>query len=130
MNLRFNESQLLSIHYPLTVAWERAVAGYWSTDQATKKYLLDDLEKRIREVAGTLGFDLVLKPVEAAPQQEEDEAPLFGDGCTCRLEPVHSTMIDPPEPIIDPWCEHHGNRDPDDERDQRIEYEQNKEVVF
>lgn len=39
-------------------------------------------------------------------------------GCTCRMETVNSASIDPPEPIVDPWCLLHGRRDPDRERDE------------
>lgn len=38
-------------------------------------------------------------------------------GCTCRMETVHSASIDPPEPILNEWCPLHGWRDPDNERD-------------
>lgn len=47
------------------------------------------------------------------------------DGCTCSWVPSHSVnsmTIDPPFPVLrsDPWCPVHG-KDPDDERDRRIE---------
>lgn len=42
-------------------------------------------------------------------------------GCSCRMETVNSASIDPPEPIVDPWCPLHGWRDPDHERDQAQE---------
>jgi hypothetical protein len=51
-------------------------------------------------------------------------------GCTCRMSPVNSTTIDPPEPIIDGWCPLHGRRDPDQERDARIEREWQDVVDF
>jgi hypothetical protein len=38
--------------------------------------------------------------------------------CTCRMSSVNSASIDPPEPILDPWCPLHG-KDPDDEREKR-----------
>ncbi len=41
--------------------------------------------------------------------------------CTCRMSSVNSATIDPPEPILDPWCPIHSNRDPDYERDLDIE---------
>lgn len=40
-------------------------------------------------------------------------------GCTCSMETVNSASIDPPEPIIDPWCPVHGGRDPDLEYDRQ-----------
>ena len=40
-------------------------------------------------------------------------------GCTCRMESVNSASIDPPEPIVNPWCPLHGGRDPDAEREAR-----------
>jgi hypothetical protein len=43
-------------------------------------------------------------------------------GCTCRMSPVNSATIDPPEPIIDRSCPLHGSeRDPDDARDEMLE---------
>jgi hypothetical protein len=44
------------------------------------------------------------------PEPGTDEA--RGQGCTCRMSIVHSTDIDPPEPVLDKWCPVHG-RDPD-----------------
>jgi len=38
--------------------------------------------------------------------------------CTCRMSPVNSASIDPPEPILDPWCPIHG-KDPDVEREKQ-----------
>lgn len=49
------------------------------------------------------------------------EMPFFCTGCTCRMTAVHSQSIDPPEPKIDPWCEIHGYRDADYERDSKID---------
>lgn len=43
--------------------------------------------------------------------------------CTCRLESVNSASIDPPEPILDPWCPAHG-KDPD------TEYERQRDDVM
>ena len=40
------------------------------------------------------------------------------EGCTCRMETVHSVSIDPPEPILDPWCPVHG-KDPDAEYERQ-----------
>jgi hypothetical protein len=43
-------------------------------------------------------------------------------GCTCRMEAVHSAMIDPPEPIVDRNCPLHGSApNPDDARDAAME---------
>ena len=44
-------------------------------------------------------------------------------GCICTMQSVNSASIDPPEPVIDEWCPVHGHRDPDDERDARIDDE-------
>jgi hypothetical protein len=61
------------------------------------------------------------------PDAYDDEPPepctakANAGGCTCRMSPVNTTTIDPPEPIIDGWCPLHGRRDPDQERDQREE---------
>ena len=35
------------------------------------------------------------------------------DDCTCRMPVVHSTDIDPPEPILDRYCPIHGDGGPD-----------------
>lgn len=48
------------------------------------------------------------------------------EGCTCRMEPVNSASLDPPEPIVDRGCPVHGKYrpggvDPDDERAVRQE---------
>jgi hypothetical protein len=43
--------------------------------------------------------------------------------CTCRMSSVNSASIDPPHEIVDPWCPLHGGRDPDRERDERIDRE-------
>jgi len=51
------------------------------------------------------------------PDPDDDDDPR----CTCRLESVHSAMIDPPEMILDPWCPVHGRRDPDEERQRAID---------
>lgn len=55
------------------------------------------------------------------PDQEKPE-PCTGMareyGCTCRMETVNSASIDPPEPIVDPWCPLHGSRDSDREYDE------------
>lgn len=59
---------------------------------------------------------------EEPPQAEKPEpctAEARTEGCTCRMESVHSASIDPPEPIVDDWCPLHGGRDPDAERDRR-----------
>lgn len=40
-------------------------------------------------------------------------------GCTCTMSSVNSASIDPPEPVLDPWCPVHGGRDPDRELEQR-----------
>lgn len=45
------------------------------------------------------------------------------DGCTCRMSSVNSASIDPPHEIVDPWCPLHGGRDPDRERDERMDRE-------
>lgn len=43
-------------------------------------------------------------------------------GCTCRMSSVSSASIDPPEPMQDRNCPHHGwAPDPDDARDRAIE---------
>lgn len=41
------------------------------------------------------------------------------EGCTCRMETVHSASIDPPEPILNQWCPVHGRRDVDAMNDAR-----------
>lgn len=59
---------------------------------------------------------------EEPPQAEKPDpctAEARTEGCTCRMESVHSASIDPPEPIVDDWCPLHGGRDPDAERDRR-----------
>ncbi len=61
------------------------------------------------------------KTTEPEPDYEPEDAPLFCLGCNCRMESVSSASLDPPEPIINPWCPHHGGRDPDYERDRRLE---------
>jgi hypothetical protein len=38
--------------------------------------------------------------------------------CTCRMNSVNSASLDPPEPILDPWCPIHG-KDPDVEYEKR-----------
>lgn len=46
----------------------------------------------------------------------------FSAGCTCRMSPVNSASIDPPEPIVDRNCPLHGSyRDPDAEREEQRE---------
>ena len=40
-------------------------------------------------------------------------ANLNAGGCTCRLTPVRSTDIDPPEMIVDRYCPVHGDGGPD-----------------
>lgn len=43
-------------------------------------------------------------------------------GCTCRMESVHSASIDPPEPIADKNCPLHGwAPDPDDALEEQRE---------
>jgi hypothetical protein len=44
-------------------------------------------------------------------------------GCSCRMSSVNSASIDPPHEIVDPWCPIHGGRDPDRERDERMDRE-------
>ena len=58
-----------------------------------------------------------MNPDDDKPEPCTVEARL--QGCTCRMETVHSASIDPPEPIIEPWCPVHGNRDPDAEYERR-----------
>ena len=59
------------------------------------------------------------QPLRTAEPIEEPAEPCTyaarRDGCTCRMETVNSASIDPPEPIIDPWCPLHGGKDPDTE---------------
>jgi hypothetical protein len=57
---------------------------------------------------------------EAEPPEPCTGAAVLG-GCTCRLQWVDSASLDQPEPIVDGWCPLHGGRDPDAERDQRLE---------
>ena len=54
------------------------------------------------------------------PRNTDDDGNEPDEGCTCRMESVYSTMIDPPEVKVDRHCPIHGReRDPDDARDQR-----------
>jgi hypothetical protein len=50
-------------------------------------------------------------------------------GCTCRMSPVHSTDIDPPEPIVDRWCPVHG-RNPDHAYEEWRDWQYEKTANF
>ena len=43
------------------------------------------------------------------PRDDEERHP----DCTCYMETVHATDIDPPDMVRDPDCPIHGWRDPD-----------------
>ncbi len=80
----------------------------------------DDIKGYILDAIGDTG--LLIREQEEADEPCTDEA--YARGCTCRMESVYATMIDPPEPIIDRFCPLHGRDDPDrryDEmRDERV----------
>jgi hypothetical protein len=102
-------------------------------------YELDRIIVALRFFAASGGGmgDLEIAEIEAiadkleglAAERLNDEPPepctakANAGGCTCRMSPVNSASIDPPEPIIDGWCPLHGGRDPDAERDEQLERE-------
>lgn len=55
---------------------------------------------------------------DSHPRDEEPSPANFEEtfgclGCTCSMSPVHSASIDPPEPVRNRHCPHHGTFDPD-----------------
>lgn len=65
--------------------------------------------------------------IDCRPEEDEDTEPCTeaarDQGCTCRMSHTHSASVDPPHEIVDPWCPLHGGRDPDRERDERMDRE-------
>lgn len=80
-----------------------------------------------RQLHGLEPIDDIAMACIHVTQDEPEEKPepctaeAREEGCTCGMESVNSASIDPPEPIINPWCPVHGGRDPDAERDRQID---------
>mgnify|MGYP001295900096 CR=1 FL=1 len=77
----------------------------------------DDIKGYIEDALG----DTALMIREQEEADEPCTAEAYARGCTCRMESVHPTMIDPPEPIIDRFCPLHGRDDPDRKRDEMLD---------
>jgi hypothetical protein len=67
----------------------------------------------IRDYLADLVSDCAVLIADDEEAQEPCTDAARARGCSCRMQTVYATMIDPPEPIVDKFCPLHGGCDPD-----------------
>lgn len=102
----------------------KIITDYWRkpvpTDQFDWTVWYDGEEELGHYGHGKTEDEAVADLKENYPREEEPSPANFEEtfgcpGCICSMSSVNSASIDPPEPVRNRNCPHHGGRDPDAE---------------